>query len=149
LILDEADTFLRSRESAQRSWEMTMVNEMLTQMESFQGIFFCTTNLIDRLDEASMRRFDMKINFQYIKRHQAVKMFEDLCQKLNFTCDDLSLRAFSQIGKLTPGDFANALRQSRFNPTKDAMGLVHRLKSENALKKNGVVQSMGFLANAA
>lgn len=149
LILDEADTFLRSRESAQRSWEMTMVNEMLTQMESFQGIFFCTTNLIDHLDEASMRRFDMKINFQFIKRHQAVKMFEDLCQKLNFTCDDLSLRAFSQIGKLTPGDFANVLRQSRFNPTKDAMGLVHRLKSENALKKNGVFQSMGFLANAA
>jgi hypothetical protein len=44
------------------------------------------------------------------KNHQAVKIFESLYQKLNFTCCDLSLRAFSQTVNLIPGDFANALR---------------------------------------
>jgi len=44
------------------------------------------------------------------KNHQTVKIFESLYQKLNFTCDDLSLRAFRQTVKLIPGDFANALR---------------------------------------
>jgi hypothetical protein len=83
------------------------------------------------------------------KNHQAVKIFVYLYQKLNFTCDDLFLRAFSQIGKLTPGDFENVLRQSSFNPMQDAMGLIYRLKSENSLKKKGVFQSMGFLVNAA
>lgn len=30
LIFDEADSFLQSRTNAQRSWEITQVNEMLT-----------------------------------------------------------------------------------------------------------------------
>ena len=38
LLLDEVDSFLQDRRNAQRSWEVTEVNEMLTQMESFGGI---------------------------------------------------------------------------------------------------------------
>jgi len=41
LLLDEADSFLTQREMGARSWEVTLVNEMLTQMESFAGIFIC------------------------------------------------------------------------------------------------------------
>jgi transitional endoplasmic reticulum ATPase len=33
LIIDEADSLLRDRLAAQHSWEITQVNEMLTQME--------------------------------------------------------------------------------------------------------------------
>ena len=33
LILDEADFLLRDRAAARHSWEITQVNEMLTQME--------------------------------------------------------------------------------------------------------------------
>ena len=56
LLLDEADSFLQARGRAERSWEVTQVNEMLTQMEDFPGIFFASTNLMDRLDEAALRR---------------------------------------------------------------------------------------------
>ena len=47
LLLDEADSFLRDRRGAQRTYEVTEVNEMLQGMERFAGIFVCTTNLID------------------------------------------------------------------------------------------------------
>lgn len=67
LLLDEADSFLRDRTSAQRSWEVTQVNELLTQMERFEGLFICSNNLIDRLDSASIRRFDFKIMLSYLK----------------------------------------------------------------------------------
>jgi hypothetical protein len=48
LLLDEADSFLQDRRGAQRTYEVTEVNEMLQGMERFNGIFICTTNLLDR-----------------------------------------------------------------------------------------------------
>ncbi|MFW5878922.1 MAG: AAA family ATPase, partial [Myxococcota bacterium] len=61
LLLDEADGMLRDRRHARQRWELTETNEMLTQMESFDGIFFCSTNLVGELDRASLRRFALKI----------------------------------------------------------------------------------------
>ena len=149
LILDEADSFLRSRDGAQRNWEVSMVNEMLTQMESFQGIFFCTTNLMTQLDEASMRRFDLKANFQYLRAEQTAKMFKDVCQKLGFDSSELALKAASQLGQMTPGDFSNAVRQSRLNPIRDSVDLLERLRNEMGYKKSHDTRAIGFLANAA
>ena len=54
LLIDEVDSFLQDRRGAQRSWEVTQVNEMLTQMESFAGVFIASTNLIDGLDPESI-----------------------------------------------------------------------------------------------
>lgn len=56
-LLDDADSFLTERQSARNSWEVTGVNEMLTQMERFDGLFICSTNLMQRLDAGSLRRF--------------------------------------------------------------------------------------------
>ena len=39
LIFDEADSFLQNRNNAQRSFEVTQVNEMLTWMESHEYPF--------------------------------------------------------------------------------------------------------------
>ena len=65
LIFDEADTFLQNRNNAVRSWEVAQVNEMLTWMESHEYPFVCTTNLLETLDEASLRRFTFKIKFDF------------------------------------------------------------------------------------
>lgn len=64
--MDEADSLLSDRVHAGQQWEITQVNEMLTQMETFSGIFICTTNLMDKLDAASLRRFDFKVKFDYL-----------------------------------------------------------------------------------
>lgn len=71
LIFDEADTFLQDRNNAVRSWEVAQVNEMLTQMEAAEYPFICTTNLLDTLDEASLRRFTFKIRFDFLTQKQA------------------------------------------------------------------------------
>lgn len=75
LVLDEVDSFLQDRSGAYHSWEVTQVNEMLTQMESFQGIFIATTNFMDNLDKASIRRFDMKIEFKPLDSTRFIKAF--------------------------------------------------------------------------
>jgi hypothetical protein len=75
LLLDEADSFLQDRRGAQRTYEVTEVNEMLQGMERFNGIFVCTTNLLDRLDQAALRRFTFKIKFKPLTAAQRETMF--------------------------------------------------------------------------
>ncbi len=145
LILDEADSFLRAREGAKRSWEITAVNEMLTQMESYEGVFFATTNLMDQIDSACLRRFDMKINFGFLKQAQSLSLYRELCESLHL---DLSLACEANLNameKLTPGDFENVLRQSRLRPIRTTEDLFGRLKQEQKLKNLGSTNSIGFL----
>ncbi len=56
LIIDEADSLLFNRDRAVRSWEISFTNEFLTRMERFRGILICTTNRVEDLDSASLRR---------------------------------------------------------------------------------------------
>jgi transitional endoplasmic reticulum ATPase len=149
LILDEADSFLRSRELARQSWEVSAVNEMLVQMENFDGIFFATTNLMDQLDPASLRRFDAKINFGFLKYEQCVMLFDSMCKKLSMDSNELAYVSLRFLDKLTPGDFANVMRQSRLSPMKNASDLIERLTQEMSMKKLNGGHPIGFLAKAA
>jgi SpoVK/Ycf46/Vps4 family AAA+-type ATPase len=72
LQFDEVDTFLVSRSQAKQSWEVSMVNEMLTQMEAFKGIFIASTNLFENLDEAALRRFDINLKFDFMKMEKII-----------------------------------------------------------------------------
>ena len=47
LFIDEVDGCLQDRRSAGARWEVSLVNELLLQMESFSGIFVASTNLVD------------------------------------------------------------------------------------------------------
>ena len=53
LVFDEADSLLADRRGAERSWEVSQVNEMLTWMESHPLPFACTTNFGEHLDSAT------------------------------------------------------------------------------------------------
>ncbi|BCG47969.1 ATPase, AAA family [Citrifermentans bremense] len=113
LVLDEADSFLADRRGAHRSWEVTQVNELLTQMEAFDGIFICTTNLMEKLDPASLRRFAFKVRFDPLTPDQRWSMFQWELLRLAGSGDEAC--GFEQkvrcLEALTPGDFAVAARQ--------------------------------------
>ncbi|WP_265552779.1 AAA family ATPase [Trichlorobacter lovleyi] len=113
LVLDEADSFLSDRRDAQRSWEVTQVNELLTQMEAFEGIFICTTNLMNKLDQASLRRFAFKVRFDPLKPEQRVALFKQELVRLGGNGSDALAweEQVWQLNQLTPGDFAVASRQ--------------------------------------
>lgn len=113
LLIDEADSLLRSREGARSGWEASMVNEMLTAMEGFEGIFIASTNLIDQLDAASARRFDFKVKFGALGRQQSQWLFGDLLAALGMQDEVSEPLDWSRLEGATPGDFANVLRQAR------------------------------------
>lgn len=99
LIFDEADSLLSDRRQAVRRYEISQVNEMLTWMERHPLPFACTTNLMEHLDPASLRRFTFKLGFRFMTREQTAKAFEIFFQQ---PAPD-SLRP---LQRLTPGDFA-------------------------------------------
>ena len=146
LVFDEVDSFLSERSNAQRSWEVSQVNEMLVQMENFDGIFIATTNLMDNLDKASLRRFDMKLEFGYLKSTQAWEMFMAFHKEIKLKKVDTALESkVKGLYTLTPGDFAAVVRQSKFRAINKSEDFFHRLEDEVSIKDTSAKQSMGFL----
>ena len=144
LVFDEVDSFLQDRGMATRSWEVTQVNEMLVQMESFDGIFIATTNLIDNLDKACLRRFDLKLEFGYLLPEQSQNLFKKDCTLLKVKFDENAAKKVSNLGLLTPGDFASVRRQAKFRPIKNGDDFCHRLELEVALKNEEKSAKIGF-----
>ena len=130
LVFDEIDSFLQDRGDAVRKWEITQVNEMLVQMESFDGVFIATTNLMDRLDRASIRRFDMKIEFGYMEGAQAAKLLQKECESLGISVDKAAKNSVAKIKFLTPGDFAAVVRSAKFSPILGVGEFIDRLNEE-------------------
>ena len=136
LIIDEADSFLQSRNNAQRSWEVTLVNEMLTWMESHQYPFVCTTNLINSLDEASLRRFTFKVKFDFLKPEQVNSAIEHFFGIKNTNVN---------IKGLTAGDFATVKKKTDFLGTTDIDEITKMLMDEVKIKKSPELQNtVGF-----
>ena len=113
LLFDEADSFLQDRTGAQRSWEVTAVNEFLQQLEVFPGVVACTTNLFDKLDQASLRRFVFKIEFKFLKPKQSLLAFRRVLVDLGCAGEvSPSVESIlARISNLAPGDFAAVKRR--------------------------------------
>jgi len=138
LIIDEADTFLYSREWAIRSFEIRSTNEFLTQMERFRGILICTTNILQGLDSASIRRFNHKIKFDYLKPEGNVIFYQKLLASLvsNPLNDEIE-DELRRIRQLTPGDFRIVRdRYSFYKP----QNLSHQLLLESLTKEASIKQ---------
>ncbi len=149
LMLDEADSLLRERTAARNSWEVTQVNELLTRMEGFDGLFICSTNLMESLDEASIRRFDFKIRFDYLKPAQAWILFRELmAAQGSGTVPDSCRVALSGLDNLTPGDFATATRRSRLlGESLTPERLLADLERESRFKRERHSRGIGFTAD--
>ena len=70
LLIDEIDSFLQNRNQTQHSSEISAINEILTQMESHDGIFIASTNRMEELDTTALRRFDLKVRFNALQAEQ-------------------------------------------------------------------------------
>ena len=135
LLIDEADSLLGNRERASQQWEVSMVNEMLTCMERFEGVFMATTNRFDAMDVASARRFDFKVGFDYLTPLQVRLLFADLLQVLQVPVPAELPATLDTLRVLTPGDFVNVYRQARLLPEAQELAQLVRLLEREHLGK--------------
>jgi transitional endoplasmic reticulum ATPase len=122
-----------------------LVNEMLTQMEQFNGIFIASTNRFVDLDEAAMRRFDFKISFGYLKPDRLTAMFVQCCEEWGLDMPDNSLlERIQRIATGTPGDLVALKRRHRVIRFKESKELFLALEAECQRKENQT-QPIGFV----
>ena len=135
LLLDEADTFLRERAGARHSWEVSQVNELLVQMEGFDGVFFCATNHIDDLDAAAFRRFDLKVRCDPLtadgRRRLAVLAFSDLALDVQNEVG----AGVEALDGLCIGDVVAVRRGLLLSSAVSAIDVLSRLRDELARRR--------------
>ena len=145
LFFDEVDGLLQDRSGASHRWEITQVNELLQQMENFDGIMVAATNFSKNLDPATMRRFTFKLEFGYLDDAGKKAFFERMFKT---TLADEEFAELRQLRNLAPGDF-RTVRQEQFY-LGDAVTNLDRiaaLKEECAVKKDGDASlPIGFAA---
>ncbi len=136
LIIDEGDSFLQNRGGAQRSYEVSQVNEMLSQMEDHPEPFIITTNLMDNLDPASLRRFTFKMKFDYLTPLQSVRLFERYYKVA-------PPARIKNNHLLTPGDISCVHKQVKILGIHDGEAIYKMIEKECSMKPN-YRNSIGF-----
>jgi SpoVK/Ycf46/Vps4 family AAA+-type ATPase len=145
LLLDEADGFLADRAGAMHRWELTQVNELLVQMEAYDGIFLCATNLVDALDAAAFRRFALKIRLDPLRPDQRWKLYCATLTRFGLEADERMRPAVDRVGDLTPGDFAAVVRGAALKGPPDcALALLKSLEEERKMKPGKGREEIGF-----
>ena len=147
LVLDEVDSFLFSREGANRSWERSQVNEMLTQIERFEGLMVVSTNLIEVLDPAALRRFDLKLKFDYLTLPQRLDFAKQQAEILGLPLlSEEDLGQIESLNLLTPGDFAAVARRHQFSPFQKVQDWLNALQGECEVKPafSATTRRIGF-----
>ena len=105
-------------------------------MESHEYPFVCTTNLLDTLDEASLRRFTFKIGFDFLSNEQVNKAIEHF-----FGIKDAGIN----IKGLTAGDFATVKKKTDFLNITNLDEITKMLNEEVKVKKSKELKnSIGF-----
>ncbi len=147
LFIDEFEGMLGSREKAVRNWEVTQVNELLAQMEEFKGILVCATNHKNMLDSAAIRRFNFKVEFDYINNDGKL-LFYDLLLK-GITSNPLETDEkdnLLSLEYLTPGDYKVVSQKFSFYPKEKISNkaLISALKEEVKAKNNIRMNRIGY-----
>jgi transitional endoplasmic reticulum ATPase len=137
LVFDEADSLLDDRSSASRGWEVSQVNEMLTWMERHPFPFACTTNLMERLDKAALRRFTFKIKLGYLTPAQIARAFDRFFGQ---AAPEETLR----LANLAPGDFAVVQNRLRFLTDTPTPTQISTMLHQECAVKPGHSARIGF-----
>lgn len=144
LLFDEADSFLKSRDGAKNSWEISEVNEFLSQAEEFGGILVCTTNFMEVIDKAMHRRFHIITEFKSLKKEGIEKLLGTFFGNYTFTPENIEKLA--GCGTVTPGDFGSLGGKLRFVP-KSKITSDYIVDSLFDLQKEKIgTKAMGFSA---
>lgn len=140
LFIDEADSFLQDRSGAFQSHDISKVNEILTRMENFKGIFVAATNFENVLDQASRRRFALKLGFKYLKPEGVKNIWESFFPNVAF------IPSAADIPMLAPGDFGAVNNRLRYLPAASLTPerIEQELRKEVNCKDARAGRTMGF-----
>ncbi len=134
LIFDEADSFLYDRRNVDKQWERQLINEFLRHLETHTQPVICTTNLLEELDPAMLRRFMFKIEFKPLTTEQAKRAF-----KHYFKID--APEYLEKLQGLTLGDFGIVQKKSKVLGMDHDVPALCQLFYEEALARHDAAEA--------
>lgn len=149
LLIDEVDSLLSDRAGATRSWEVSQVNELLTQIDEFDGYLVICSNFTEHLDSAINRRIDVKVNFSAMTPACVQQALVAAAVSLGDTNAEAQrvIEAEKDLlhANLTLGDIACAVRQSqlRFDSV-GALALAECVRTELEYRRLNGSRGIGF-----
>ena len=140
IFLDEVDSVLTSRDIVSQQHERQLVNQILVELDRTEQTVFAATNYAKNLDNALLRRFDFKLNFEYLSQKQVLTLYEEKFGKCSTTIKE----KLAKLTCLTSGDFAIAVRRDCMSkkPLSDSKNL-DILTTENNRKHQS--KAIGFV----
>jgi AAA+ superfamily predicted ATPase len=140
LLSDEADSMISDRTNASQNHEVSQVNEVLTQLENFNGIFIASTNFNGNLDTASRRRFALKLKFNYLNPEGIENIWKTFFPTLD--CP----KQVKELKMLAPGDFNAVYSKLRYLPNERLTPerIAKDLEKEIDAKDHHASRKMGF-----
>lgn len=149
LLIDEADIFLASRQNPDiKTWEVSQVNEMLIQMERFDGILIATSNDQSTMDSASVRRFDLKVQFDWLKPAQLRELLKNVFVNKPAELVKIQKLSESQLSHLciSPGNIKAACKSLQLlGKTLNLSRLMIILEGDSRLQAGYPVNPIGFI----
>ena len=138
IIIDEIEALICSRENEDKAFRVQMVNTFLTELDAVKYPFACTTNYIDKVDKAALRRFVFKTKFDYLTKEQ-----NDWAFKTFFKFDPPD--ELKRVGGLTNGDYSSVKKRAIIlDKMNDCDAIMDMLKEE--AKRKG---KAGLISDAA
>lgn len=146
LLFDEADSFIAGRNNASRSWERTLVNEFLSQLDEFNGICICNTNLKEIVDSAMFRRFNIITEFKPLAEDGIRTLLNNYFGNYQFSEEQLD--SIASYNSVTPGDFSTLYNRIRFMESSEVCSdfITEELCNLQKEKSNSGEKVMGFCA---
>ena len=105
------------------------------------------TNLVDYIDPAIRRRFQLKVELLPLNANQRLNLFKKSCQKLGLSAgDDSALHPrMSGWGQLAYGHFTNAVEIAENLNDLTLEGFAKLLEQEIASTNGSISRPIGFL----
>ncbi|WP_055118006.1 AAA family ATPase [Roseibium album] len=137
LFFDEADSLMFDRGTASANWEAGQVNELLSWLDNHDQPVLAATNFASKLDAATLRRFDFKLELKPLDKaglSHAFRRFFGAEAPAEIAC----------MRNLTPGDFSVVRKQMRFNKSPSVHDITRALMKEARMKPETGL-SIGFV----
>jgi len=116
LLFDECDSLIYSRQHVGPILG-AQINELLSQLERFEGVTIFTTNRLGTLDEAVNRRLALKLEFDMPDRDQRAKIWERMIPTKAPVGEDVNYHKLASV-EIAGGYIKNAvLRAARMAAT--------------------------------
>ncbi|MDR2405619.1 MAG: AAA family ATPase [Deltaproteobacteria bacterium] len=140
LCIDEVESFLTVRDYSVLHHYQIIINEFLTCLERFNGIFIGTTNRGEVMDLAAIRRFTFKVKFSSLDGSARVELFNKMLLPISKnSLTEPERQELLSINSITPGDFSNvaSIYKWKSSVRHSNLELLEALKIEASFRENG------------